>query len=299
LIEMRLAAPPARPRCAKRSIDRDAAPCTAGSAAPPLPRRRGAATAATRRALLAAPLAAGVAAAAGPTLATAAAAAAPAVERGPLFPGSDIEISRVVKGCWQLGGGHGGERASDRTAGSAAVADFAAFARQGVTTLDTADIYGASEGLVGKYLASSAEARAATQVLTKSCYFGAAMDRARDGAFVRGSVAASAKRLGLGALDLVQFYWHDYENQNLIGAGLHLAELAAAGKVRALGATNFDTARLAALVDAGVPINVHQTQYSLLDTRPDNGMAAYCLANGISLLPYGTVAGGFLSVGSS
>ena len=94
------------------------------------------------------------------------------------------------------------------------------------------------------------------------------MDRARDGAFVRGNVAASAKRLGLDSLDLVQFYWHDYGNKNLIQAGLHLAELAAAGKIRALGATNFDTERLAALVDAGVPIKVHQVQYSLLDTRP-------------------------------
>ena len=38
-----------------------------------------------------------------------------------------------------------------------------------------------------------------------------------------------------------------------------------------------------------------QVQYSLLDRRPENGMSAYCSANGISLLPYGTVAGGLLS----
>ena len=38
-----------------------------------------------------------------------------------------------------------------------------------------------------------------------------------------------------------------------------------------------------------------QVQYSLLDRRPENGMTAYCADAGISLLPYGTVAGGLLS----
>lgn len=38
-----------------------------------------------------------------------------------------------------------------------------------------------------------------------------------------------------------------------------------------------------------------QVQYSLLDRRPDNGMAAFAQANNMGLLPYGVVAGGFLS----
>ena len=38
-----------------------------------------------------------------------------------------------------------------------------------------------------------------------------------------------------------------------------------------------------------------QTQYSLLDTRPENGLAPLCRANhDVALLCYGTVAGGFL-----
>jgi aryl-alcohol dehydrogenase-like predicted oxidoreductase len=39
----------------------------------------------------------------------------------------------------------------------------------------------------------------------------------------------------------------------------------------------------------------HQVQYSLLDSRPEAGLVDYCLSHGISLLCYGTVAGGFLS----
>ena len=38
-----------------------------------------------------------------------------------------------------------------------------------------------------------------------------------------------------------------------------------------------------------------QVQYSLLDRRPENFMVPYCQEQGIKLLPYGTVAGGFLS----
>ena len=44
-----------------------------------------------------------------------------------------------------------------------------------------------------------------------------------------------------------------------------------------------------------LPPSLPQLQYSLLDTRPENGSAQYCAANGISLLPYGVLAGGFLS----
>lgn len=40
---------------------------------------------------------------------------------------------------------------------------------------------------------------------------------------------------------------------------------------------------------------VLQIQYSLLDRRPDNGMAAFAQAHNMALLPYGVVAGGFLS----
>lgn len=38
-----------------------------------------------------------------------------------------------------------------------------------------------------------------------------------------------------------------------------------------------------------------QVQHSLLDRRPDNGMAAFAQAHNIALLPYGVVGGGFLS----
>ncbi len=41
--------------------------------------------------------------------------------------------------------------------------------------------------------------------------------------------------------------------------------------------------------------SVLQVQYSLLDRRPENGMSDFCLQHGIGILPYGVLAGGFLS----
>jgi aryl-alcohol dehydrogenase-like predicted oxidoreductase len=49
------------------------------------------------------------------------------------------------------------------------------------------------------------------------------------------------------------------------------------------------------LAAAGVPIVFHQVQYSLADARATHGMVEFCKANGIWLLCYGTVCGGFMS----
>lgn len=57
---------------------------------------------------------------------------------------------QVIKGCWQLSGGHKGEKTTDRTGGAAAVEDFDRFVSAGVTTLDAADHYGPAEDLIGR-----------------------------------------------------------------------------------------------------------------------------------------------------
>ena len=65
------------------------------------------------------------------------------VERTALRPG--YEISRVIRGGWQLAGGHG---AVDR---AAAVEDLSAFCDAGIVTFDCADIYTGVEELIGEF----------------------------------------------------------------------------------------------------------------------------------------------------
>ncbi|GAB4813776.1 hypothetical protein N2152v2_000822 [Parachlorella kessleri] len=207
----------------------------------------------------------------------------------------DLEISRVIKGCWQLGGGHGGEPETDRTLGPAAVEDFPPFVEAGITTFDTADHYGPSEAVIGQYLYARPDHRGRVQVLTKFCCFGDMQRQAANLDFVEQCIDRSRQRLRMDKLDLLQFYWADYAIEGYVGAALHLAELQAQGKIRHIGVTNFDVPRLQEMLDAGVKIVSNQVQYSLLDRRPGVAMVDFCKERGIQLLTYGTVAGGFLS----
>ncbi len=47
--------------------------------------------------------------------------------------------------------------------------------------------------------------------------------------------------------------------------------------------------------DAGVTFATSQVQYSMMDRRAEALMAPYCLRNNIAMIPYGVLAGGFLS----
>lgn len=215
----------------------------------------------------------------------------PAVPRVALAPG--YTISRVLKGGWQLAGGHG---PVDR---AAALDDMDQFVEAGITTFDCADIYTGVESLIGAYLArvrqrQGAAAAARVQVHTK---YVPDLDRLatltrRD---VERAIDRSLTRLGLERLDLVQLHWWDYEVSGWGDVARWLDELRHAGKIRHIGVTNFNRSRLQAILDAGVPVVSHQLQYSVLDRRPAHGMTELCAPAGVGFLCYGALAGGFLS----
>jgi aryl-alcohol dehydrogenase-like predicted oxidoreductase len=197
------------------------------------------------------------------------------------------DISRVLKGGWQLAGGHGNVDAD------AALADMDRYVAAGITTFDCADIYTGVESLIGEWRRTRRQA-ADIQVHTK---YVPDLDRlaTHSRADVVRGIERSLQRLRADALDLVQLHWWDYDVPGYVEAAGWIDELRAAGKVRHLGLTNFDQPRLRAFIDAGLPIVSHQVQYSVLDRRPAAGMAAACAAHSIGLLCYGSLAGGFLS----
>ncbi len=212
------------------------------------------------------------------------------IERADLRPG--YAISRVIRGNWQLAGGHG-------AIGEAAALDAleAAF-DAGLTTFDCADIYTGVEALIGAFRARLAARRGAEAVRALKVHTKLVPDLDRLATISKPDletiVDRSLRRLGVERLDLVQFHWWDYAVPGAIDAFVWLDEIRRAGKIHLLGGTNFDTAHTAAALDAGVPLASMQTQYSLLDRRPEHGLAALCAARGVGLLAYGTVAGGFL-----
>ena len=207
------------------------------------------------------------------------------VPRVALAPG--YTIPRLVKGGWQLAGGHG---AVDR---DAALADMRAFVAAGMTSFDCADIYTGVEALIGDFVRARGSA-AGLQIHTKYVPDLAALGTltAED---VAAAVARSRTRLGVDVLDLVQFHWWDYDRPGMVEAARWLQARQLAGEIRHLGLTNCNTSAVRAILDAGVPIVSHQVQYSLLDQRPAGAMTTLCAARDIGLLCYGALAGGFFS----
>jgi aryl-alcohol dehydrogenase-like predicted oxidoreductase len=208
------------------------------------------------------------------------------IPRAELGPG--ISISRLIKGGWHLAGDHGDVDPDQ------AVRDMATFVDAGITTFDCADIYTGVEELIGRFRREYPGHAARLRVHTK---FVPDLDELAtvDRAYVERIVDRSLRRLGLERLDLVQFHWWDHAVARYVEVALELERLRKAGKIDRIGVTNFGSAELRELLNAGVPVLTHQLQYSLLDDRPEHGMVELCRARGIALLAYGTVAGGFLS----
>jgi aryl-alcohol dehydrogenase-like predicted oxidoreductase len=207
-----------------------------------------------------------------------------------LAPG--YTISRVIRGGWQLAGGHGA------VARDAVNADLAAFYDAGVTTFDCADIYTGVEEMIGDFRAAMLNTRGADALARLRVHTKYVPDLdllpTLTPADVRRIIDRSLQRLRMDRLDNVQFHWWDYDAPRHVEAALALAELQREGKILLVSGTNFDAGHVREIADAGVRFATLQVQYSLLDTRPAGALSECCAALGTRLLCYGTLAGGFL-----
>jgi aryl-alcohol dehydrogenase-like predicted oxidoreductase len=213
------------------------------------------------------------------------------MQRIEISPGYDV--SRVIRGGWQLSGSHSAS-VSDDPAG-----DMIAFADAGITTFDCADIYTGVEELIGEFRTRyrgqrGQQALERIKVHTKFVPDLDMLPRITK-AYVETVIDTSLRRLRMERLDLVQFHWWNYDVPRWLETAHWLEELRRAGKIDKIGGTNFDTRRMVEMIDSGVPIASMQVQYSLLDRRPRKAMAPAALKHGVALFCYGTVAGGFLS----
>jgi len=211
--------------------------------------------------------------------------------RTTLAPG--YEISRVIRGGWQLAGGHGPIEQAE------ALDDLIATADAGITTFDCADIYTGVEEIIGGFRAEYAKRHGADALSRIRVHTKCVPDLDKlahlTRPMLRETITRSAARLGVERLDLVQFHWWDYAMGDWLQAAHWLKEFQDEGLINLLSATNFDTDHVADMFDSGIRLATLQTQYSLLDRRPEKRMAALAEKQGMQFLCYGTVAGGFLS----
>lgn len=215
----------------------------------------------------------------------------PSVLRTELRPG--YSISRIIKGGWQLAGGHG---SFDR---QQAIDDMLCFVENGITTFDCADIYTGVEAMIGEAVnelkrrsADPVEER--IQVHTKLV---PDLDRLATltHADIEAIIDRSLKRLNLEQLHLVQFYWWDLSLGDPLGSLEVLKTLRRKGKIRYLGCTNWDETAMQAFVADDFDLVSAQVQYSLLDARPAGAFSNWCAGHDIQLFCYGVLAGGFLT----
>ena len=216
------------------------------------------------------------------------------VEKRPLGS-SGIEVAPLA-----LGGNVFGWTADEAT--SFRILD--AFVDAGGTMIDTADVYsawvpghkgGESEEVIGRWLKRDPSKRQKVVLATKVGFMAGLRPET-----IGPSCDASLQRLGVETIDL--YYQHkDDESVPLADSLKTFDDQAKAGKIRAIGLSNFTPGRLAeaciiARVDGFPAVSAFQTWYNLLE-RPkyETELREVAVKEGLAVFPFYSLANGFLT----
>lgn len=166
----------------------------------------------------------------------------------------------------------------------------------GITLLDTAYYYGQgrSEELIGEVLQEPEFDRSRVIVATK-----AAHDPSRGGKFnnspefLKEAVEAALKRLQTDYIDIFYIHFPDETTpKNEAVAALH--ELKEAGKIRAIGVSNFSLEQLKEANQDGY-VDIVEDRFSLIHREVEKELFPYLKENHISFVPYFPLASGLLT----
>lgn len=206
--------------------------------------------------------------------------------------GNGLTTSRIGLGTWAIGGwmwGGSDEAESVRTIQSAPA--------HGVTLIDTAPVYGfgRSEEIIGKAIRQGSM-RDDVAIATKC-----ALEWNDKGEIVRNAsrkrILAEAddslRRLQVDVLDLYQVHWPD-PNVDVRETAEAMNELLEAGKIRAIGVSNFTVEQLTQFQQVA-PLHVAQNPYNLFERAIDERTLPWCRENDVRLLAYGALCRGLLS----
>ena len=205
--------------------------------------------------------------------------------------GTDLELSVIGLGTWVFGGRWGGADDADSVAACHASLDA------GVNWIDTADIYGQhrAERIVGKVLK---DRRDDVLVATK-CGVAWTMEpsfriwREASAAYITAAVDRNLMALGIDTIDLYQVHWpvKGVAAEETMGA---MVDLKQAGKIRAIGVSNYDADDLGAAGAAG-PLDSFQVGYHLMRRDIERAELPWCGSNDVGVLAYGPLAHGLLT----
>jgi aryl-alcohol dehydrogenase-like predicted oxidoreductase len=216
-----------------------------------------------------------------------------------------LKVSRVGLGCGNFGGIGSDPRFYGQ--GESEKEAFALMDRAldvGINFFDTADAYGGgrSESFIGRWLKTK-DASVADRVLLSSKAFNPVGDGPNDRGLSRRhlkrQVERSLKRLGVERLDM--FLIHEPDPETPIEETLRaLDDLARAGKIHYIGASNVEAWRLAKALGVSerngyLRFEWVQNGYSLLDRSAERDVLALAAEEDLGFTPFSPLAGGWLT----
>ncbi len=205
--------------------------------------------------------------------------------------GTDLELSVIGLGTWVFGGRWGGADDAESLAACHAAIDA------GVNWIDTADIYGQgrAERIVGRAVRERSDEVIVASKAGVAWEAGPPLRIWREASadYLRMSCDRSLRALGLDVIDLFQVHWPvaGVPAEETIGA---LVELREAGKIRAIGVSNYHLPDLEA-AGAVATIDSYQPGYHLMRRDIEAGELPWCAANGTGVVAYGPLAHGLLT----
>ncbi|KAM3572391.1 hypothetical protein VYU27_005609 [Nannochloropsis oceanica] len=177
----------------------------------------------------------------------------------------------------------------------------------GITAFDCGDIYTGVESVFGRFLLSFPPSLPSyalpfpLQIHTKLVPDLAQLPSLTE-AYLRACVQRSLNRLHLPSLPLLQLHWWDFSISGYVEMGQIIQKFKAEGLVQHIGLTNFDVRRTEEVREGGVEVSSVQIQLSMVDQRAlggggreGGGVLEHAGREGIAVLAYGVLAGGFLT----
>jgi len=218
---------------------------------------------------------------------------------------SDLEVPVVSFGAWAVGGWKWG--------GSDDAVAIKAIDRAidiGMTCIDTAPVYGMghSETVVGRAIAGRRdEVIVATKCgLRWNCTDGEPFFATTDNdgnhrmlyknlrpESIKYEVDQSLSRLGIDVIDLYQCHWPDstWPIEETMDV---MVELERAGKIRAIGVSNFTPAMVEQCMSRAPIVSV-QSKYNALERDIEHDLLPFCTEHGIGVLTYSSIAQGLMT----
>lgn len=219
---------------------------------------------------------------------------------------SDLKLSVITFGAWAAGGWMWGS--TDR---NEAIKAMQAAMSEGVSTIDTAPIYGqgTSEELVGEAIKD--QPRDQVQILTK---FASRWDTDK-GVFIKKSIdnegkefdfrryagkdgivyecEQSLRRLGTDYIDLYQIHWDD-PSTPIEESYEAVSQLIKEGKVRYAGVCNYDVEQMKR-AESACHIVSNQVPFSMVNRDIEKEVVPFCIKENKSILAYSPMERGLLT----